>query len=99
MLFQGECPQYRTVSPPSWRAKQVGQRAPWRGIVAFTHPRTGGAHDSYHRTAGIAGRTQWCVAARGARAAASEAPDNRVLGLEHALGHEPMDRCLCAAAA
>src|SRR5262245_6029301 len=30
----------------------------WRGIVAFTHPRTGGAHDSHHRKAGIPGRTR-----------------------------------------
>src|SRR5262249_173642 len=44
-----------------------------RGIVALTHPRTGGAHGSPHRTAGIAGRTQrrgGGVAACGARAAA-----------------------------
>jgi hypothetical protein len=35
-------------------------------------PRTGGAYDSHHRTAGIAGRTRrrsGCVAARGASAA------------------------------
>ena len=30
----------------------------WRGIVAFAHPRTGGANDSHHRTPGIAGRTR-----------------------------------------
>src|SRR5215471_17622891 len=24
----------------------------WRDIVTFTHPRTGGAHDGYHQTAG-----------------------------------------------
>jgi hypothetical protein len=43
----------------------------WRGIVRYA-PRTGGAHDSHHRTAGIAGRTRRRgnrVAARGARAA------------------------------
>src|SRR5262249_37036978 len=48
----------------------------WRDIVAFTHPRTGGAHDSHHRTAGIAGRTRRCgsrVAARGTRAATGDA--------------------------
>src|SRR5262245_55425739 len=48
----------------------------WRGIVAFTHPRTGGAHDSHHWTAGIAGRTRrrgCLLAARGAGAAASNA--------------------------
>src|SRR5262245_61923635 len=50
----------------------------WRGIVAFMHPRTGGAHDSHHRTAGIAGRTwrRGCrVAARGAGAAGGDAGD------------------------
>src|SRR5215831_171975 len=39
---------------------------------SFYAPRTGGAYDSHHRTAGIAGRTRrrgGCVAARGARAA------------------------------
>src|SRR5215471_2458181 len=43
--------------------------------LALTHPRTGGAHDSHHRTAGIAGRTQrrGGMAARGARAAAGDA--------------------------
>jgi hypothetical protein len=45
----------------------LGQRA--RGVVAFTHPRAGGAHDRHHRTAGIAGRTWRCgrVAGSGAR--------------------------------
>src|SRR5262249_35798787 len=41
-------------------------------------PRTGGAYDSHHRTAGIAGRTRrrcCCVAAGGARAAAGVAGD------------------------
>src|SRR6516225_9866853 len=43
-------------------------------LVAWYHslyaPRTGGAYDSHHRTAGIAGRTRWRgrLAARGARA-------------------------------
>src|SRR5262249_15351864 len=39
-------------------------------------PRTGGAHDSHHRTAGIAGRARrrgGSVAARGARAAGGDA--------------------------
>src|SRR5262245_59631290 len=51
----------------------------WRGIVAFTHPRTGGAHDSHHWTAGVAGRTRRCsgMAARGARGAASEVKGGR----------------------
>src|SRR6516225_11312947 len=30
----------------------------WRDIVAFTQPRSGGAYDSHHRTAGTAGRTR-----------------------------------------
>src|SRR5262249_30531332 len=49
-------------------------------LVAWYHflyaPRTGGAYDSLHRTAGIAGRTRrrgGGVAARGARAAAGDA--------------------------
>src|SRR6516164_2651520 len=43
----------------------------WRATVPYA-PRTGGAYDSRHRTAGIAGRTRrrgGRVAARGARAA------------------------------
>ena len=49
----------------------------WRGIVAFTHPRAGGAYDSHHRTAEIACRTRRRdgVAARGARAAGGNARD------------------------
>src|SRR5262249_34256126 len=45
-------------------------------------PRAGGAYDSHHRTAGIAGRTRrrgGRLAARGARAAAGEAADHRAL--------------------
>src|SRR5262249_27085313 len=41
-------------------------------------PRAGGAYDSHHRTAGIAGRTRrrsGRIAARGARAAAGDAGD------------------------
>src|SRR6266478_9703656 len=34
----------------------------WRGIVALYAPRAGGAYDSHHRTAGIAG----CTRRRGA---------------------------------
>src|SRR5262245_21485606 len=44
----------------------------------FYAPRTGGAYDSHHRTAEVAGRTRrrgGRVAARGARAAASSAGD------------------------
>src|SRR5262249_51793876 len=51
-------------------------------LVACYHstyaPRTGGAYDSHHRTAGVAGCTRWScgrVAARGARAAAGDAGD------------------------
>ena len=57
----------KQASRPSLSVKTARS---WRAIVAFTHPRTGGAHDSYHRTAGIAGRTRRCgggVAARGER--------------------------------
>src|SRR5262245_30406102 len=41
-------------------------------------PRAGGAHDSHHRTAGVAGsarRRGCCVAARGGRAAVGDAGD------------------------
>src|SRR5262249_30838509 len=50
----------------------------YRSIYA---PRTGGAYDSHHRTARIAGRTRrrgGDMAARVARAAAGEAADHRV---------------------
>src|SRR5262249_52034572 len=63
-------------------------------------PRTGGAYDSHHRTAGIAGRTRrhgGGVAARGARAAAGQAADHRVLGLGHTFDRQSMGRRLCAA--
>src|SRR5262249_59515409 len=46
-------------------------------------PRAGGAYDSHHRTAGIAGRTRrrGCVAARGPRAAVQpDAADRRADG-------------------
>src|SRR5215469_8277915 len=45
---------------------------------SFYAPRTGGAHDSHHRTAGVAGCTRRygnVVAARGARAADGDAGD------------------------
>src|SRR5262249_44123686 len=48
----------------------------WRGIVALYAPRTGGAYDSQHRTAGIAGRTRRgcrCLVVRCARAATGDA--------------------------
>ena len=64
------------VPPPAPGVALLGQRA--RGVVSFLYaPRAGGAYDSHHRTAGIAGRTRRrggrCVAARGARAAIGEA--------------------------
>src|SRR5262249_55300551 len=64
------------VPPRPRRGHAVRTARSWRGIVAFTHPRTGGAHDSHHRTAGIAGRTRrrgGRVAACGARATALDA--------------------------
>src|SRR5262249_62055185 len=64
------------AAPPAPRGHAVRTARSWRDIVAFTHPRTGGAHDSHHRTAGIAGRTRrrsGVVAARGACAAAQDA--------------------------
>jgi putative tryptophan/tyrosine transport system substrate-binding protein len=73
---------------PGLRAAHAGCRAVrdstlvacYRSLYA---PRTGGAYDSHHRTAGIAGRSRRrCggVAARGARAAGGEAADYRVPG-------------------
>ena len=63
-------------SAPRPGAALLGQHA--RCVVSFPlrTSRTGGAYDSRHRTAGIAGRTRrhgGRVAARGARAAAGEA--------------------------
>src|SRR5215831_7340537 len=51
-------------------------------------PRTGGAYDSHHRTPKILSRTRrrGRVAARGARAAAGEATNCRVLGRQHTFG-------------
>jgi hypothetical protein len=58
----------RSESPASWAAE-------YRCLYA---PRAGGAYDSHHPTAGIAGRI-WrcggCLAARGAHAAAGDAWD------------------------
>src|SRR6266540_2522543 len=74
------------VPPCPRRGHAVRTARSWRGIVAFTHPRTGGAHDSHHRTAGIAGRTRrrgGGVAARRTRAAGRKATDHRVLWPEH----------------
>jgi hypothetical protein len=63
-------------------------------------PRTGGAHDSHHWTAGIAGRSRrrGCLAARGARAAAGEATDYRVPG-RGSYGVECIHHGFCGATA
>src|SRR5215831_4510962 len=60
------------IAPTPTASSNVKTAPSWRGIVTFTHPRTGGAHDSHHRTAGIArrARRRGRLAARGARAAA-----------------------------
>src|SRR5262245_26793298 len=71
----------------------------WYGYLCA--PRAGGAYDSHHRTAGIAGRIWRCgcrVAARGTRAAAGEVTDHRVLG-HGSFGLESLDCCFCAATA
>jgi hypothetical protein len=65
------------------RAGAIGEaRREDRTLVAWYRclyaPHAGGAYDSHHRTAGIAGRTRrcgGCVAACGARAAAGDAGD------------------------
>ena len=62
--------------PPSAPgAAQLGQRA--RGVVSLHLRNLAREGRMTHRTAGIAGRTRrrGCVAARGARAAASDAGD------------------------
>src|SRR5262245_12364816 len=59
------CPACASPAPPVQDSTLV---AWYRSLYA---PRTGGAYDSHHRTAGIAGRTRrrgGGVAARGARA-------------------------------
>src|SRR5262249_32938099 len=53
-------------------ARAVRTARSWRGNLCLYAPRTGGAYDSYHRTAGPAGRPRGRgggVAACGARAA------------------------------
>src|SRR5215475_1226107 len=54
-----------------------------------------------HETAGVhhASRRRGSVACYSARAADRKTADHRVLGLEHAFGHEPTGCCFCAAAA
>ena len=64
------CALHRWKQPASCLVDGKTARS-WRGIVSYA-PRTGGAYDSHHRTAGIAGctRRRGCRrAARGARAA------------------------------
>src|SRR5262249_60861427 len=65
-------PVPRRAALPAPAAALLGTARSWRGIVPFTHPRTGGAHDSHHRTAGIAGctRRRRPLAPCGARATA-----------------------------
>src|SRR6516225_8956020 len=72
---------WRSPSVPRWRAVAAcaGVRPGCRAVRDSTHaawypppyaPRAGGAYDSHHRTAGVAGRTRrrgGRVAARGAR--------------------------------
>src|SRR5262249_8353525 len=73
----------RSVAPPAL----LGPHA--LGVVSFLYaPRTGGAYDSHHRTAGIAGRIRRRgsrVAARGARAGAAEAAERRVVASENSI--------------
>src|SRR5438034_834364 len=77
----GSVPQRSHRNRPAWSSsipallerEDCTLVAWYRSVYA---PRTGGAHDSHHRTAGIAGRTRrrGCgMAARGARAAAGDA--------------------------
>src|SRR6516225_3673264 len=46
-------------------AALLGTARAWCGILPFTHLATGGAYDSHHRTAGVAG----CTRRRGCRVA------------------------------
>src|SRR6516225_118082 len=61
----------------------------------------GGSHGKPHPTTKILShaRRRGCVAARGARAAAEEAADDRLLGREFTTSPGSMDRCFRAAAA
>src|SRR5262249_36495220 len=65
---------------PSLKRQDYSVAAWYPSVYA---PRTGGAYDSHHRTAGVAGRTRrrGRVATRGKCAAAGEAADRRVPGL------------------
>src|SRR5215471_14606852 len=68
-------PKCLGCAPPAPGCRAVRTARSWRGIVPLYAPRTGGAYDSHHRTAGIADctRRRGGVAARGARAAATDA--------------------------
>src|SRR5215472_5843353 len=63
----------------------------WRGIVAFTHPRTGGAHDSHHRTAGIAGRTRRHGSRLAARGHAQQSEQAQRVGVLMGLAEDDPD--------
>src|SRR5215471_19107512 len=80
MLRCSLCPAYASPAPRVPRCWDSTLVAWYRSLYA---PRTGGAYDSHHRTAGIACRTRrrsGGVAARGARAAAAAATDHRFPG-------------------
>src|SRR5262249_1049117 len=67
-------PRSRTTATSILPSLNVKTARSWRGIVPYA-PRTGGAYDGHHRTAGIAGRARrrnGGVAARGARAAVGD---------------------------
>src|SRR5262249_24916691 len=71
----------RALCPrPGCRAVRTARSMAW--YLCLYALRAGGAYDSHHRTAGIAGCTRrrgGGLAARGARAAAGEAADHRAL--------------------
>src|SRR6516164_4463136 len=66
-------------APPAPGPAWLGDSALMAWYRSLYAPRTGGAYDSHHRTAGIVGRTRrrGRVAARGVRAAADDAPPSR----------------------
>src|SRR5215470_7880307 len=89
-LRENRAPTHRFTAPrqseaaapllPDVRPARAGYRAVRDSTLVAWYPslyapRTGGAYDSHHRTAGVAGRTRrrGRVAARGARAAADDA--------------------------
>ena len=72
-------------APPAPGPAWLGDSALMAWYRSVYAPRTGGAYDSHHRTAGGAGRTRrrgGCVAPRGARAAGrAHAADRRADGI------------------